>query len=48
MAKMDATTTAVGSAYAGFTTEKILNLTNIDRRFLVQIKEIVEFEERFS
>jgi len=30
---------------AGFTIEQIFNLTKIDRWFLVQIKEIVDFEE---
>ena len=30
---------------AGFTIEEILNLTKIDRWFLVQINEIVDFEE---
>ena len=30
---------------AGFTIEEIFNLTRIDRWFLVQIKEIVDFEE---
>ena len=30
---------------AGFTIEEIFNLTKIDRWFLVQIKEIVDFEE---
>ncbi len=30
---------------AGFTIEEIFNLTNIDRWSLVQIKEIVDFEE---
>ena len=29
---------------AGFTIEEIFNLTKIDRWFLVQIKEIVDFE----
>ncbi len=28
-----------------FTIEKIVNLTKIDRGFLTQIKEIVDFEE---
>ena len=31
---------------AGFTIEEIFNLTKIDRWFLVQIKEIVDFEEQ--
>jgi carbamoyl-phosphate synthase large subunit len=31
---------------AGFTIEEIFNLTKIDRWFLVQIKEVVDFEER--
>lgn len=30
---------------AGFTVEEIFNLTEIDRWFLVQITEIVDFEE---
>ena len=30
---------------AGFTVEEIFNLTKIDRWFLVQIKELVDFEE---
>jgi hypothetical protein len=30
---------------AGFTIEGIFGLTKIDRGFLVQIKEIVDFEE---
>ena len=30
---------------AGFTVDEIFNLTKIDRWFLVQIKEIVDFEE---
>jgi carbamoyl-phosphate synthase large subunit len=30
---------------AGFTIEEIFSLTKIDRWFLVQIKEIVDFEE---
>ena len=29
---------------AGFTIEEIFNFTKIDRWFLVQIKEIVDFE----
>jgi len=33
---------------AGFTIEEIFNLTKIDRWFLVQIKEIVEFEEELA
>jgi carbamoyl-phosphate synthase large subunit len=33
---------------AGFTIEEIFNLTKIDRWFLVQIKEIVDFEEEFA
>ena len=33
---------------AGFTIEEIFNLTKIDRRFLVQIKEIVDFEEELA
>ena len=30
---------------AGFTIKEVFNLTKIDRWFLVQIKEIVDFEE---
>ena len=33
---------------AGFTAEEIYNLTKIDRWFLVQIKEIVDFEEELA
>ena len=33
---------------AGFTVEEIFNLTKIDRWFLVQIKEIVDFEEELA
>jgi carbamoyl-phosphate synthase large subunit len=33
---------------AGFTIEKIFQLTKIDRWFLVQIKEIVDFEEELA
>ena len=33
---------------AGFTIEDIFNLTKIDRWFLVQIKEIVDFEEELA
>ena len=33
------------SLRAGFTTEEIFSLTKIDRWFLVQLKEIVDFEE---
>ena len=33
---------------AGFTIEEIFNLTKIDRWFLVQIKEIVGFEEALA
>jgi carbamoyl-phosphate synthase large subunit len=32
----------------GFAIEKIFNLTKIDRWFLVQIKEIVDFEEELA
>jgi hypothetical protein len=31
-----------------FTIEEIFNITKIDRRFLVQIKEIVNFEEELA
>ena len=33
---------------AGFTIEEIYGLTKIDRWFLVQIKEIVDFEEELA
>jgi carbamoyl-phosphate synthase large subunit len=33
---------------AGFGIEKIFSLTKIDRWFLVQIKEIVDFEEELA
>jgi carbamoyl-phosphate synthase large subunit len=33
---------------AGFTIDEIFNLTKIDRWFLVQIKEIVDFEEKLA
>ncbi|MHB8522889.1 MAG: carbamoyl-phosphate synthase large subunit [Limisphaerales bacterium] len=33
---------------AGFTIEEIFNLTKIDRWFLAQIKEIVDFEEKLA
>jgi hypothetical protein len=33
---------------AGFTVEEIFNLTKTDRRFLVQIKEIVDFVEELA
>ena len=33
---------------AGFTIEEIFHLTKIDRWFLVQIKEIVDFEEELA
>jgi len=33
---------------AGFTIDEIFNLTKIDRWFLVQIKEIVDFEEELA
>ena len=33
---------------ACFTTEEVFNLTTIDRWFLVQIKEIVDFEEELA
>ena len=36
------------TARAGFTIEEIFNLTKIDRWFLVQIKEIVDFEEELA
>ena len=40
---------AEGGAFrAGFASEHIFNLTKIDRWFLVQIKEIVDFEEELA
>jgi len=42
---------SVGDRHAlrvGFTIEKICNLTKIDRWFLGQIKEIVDFEEELA
>lgn len=33
---------------AAFTIEEIFNLTKIDHRFLVQIKEIADFEEELA
>src|SRR5207249_8325148 len=33
---------------AGFSTEEIFQLTKIDRWFLAQIKEIVDFEEKLA
>jgi carbamoyl-phosphate synthase large subunit len=33
---------------AGFSVDEIFNLTKIDRWFLVQIKEIVDFEEELE
>jgi carbamoyl-phosphate synthase large subunit len=33
---------------AGFIIEEIFNLTKIDRWFLVQIKEIVDFKEELA
>ena len=33
---------------AGFTVDDIFNLTKIDRWFLVQLKEIVDFEEELA
>jgi carbamoyl-phosphate synthase large subunit len=33
---------------AGFTIDEIFSLTKIDRWFLVQIKEIVDFEEELA
>ncbi len=49
MAKMAAAKTIeVGPAHAGVTIAEIFNLTKIDRWFLVQIKEIVDFEEELA
>ena len=39
---------ATDALRAGFTIEEIFNLTKIDRWFLVQIKEIVDFEEELA
>jgi hypothetical protein len=33
---------------AGFTIDELFNLTKIDRWFLTQIKEIVDFEEELA
>ena len=33
---------------AGCTSEEIFNLTKIDKWFLVQIREIVDFEEKLA
>jgi hypothetical protein len=33
---------------AGFIIEEVFNLTKIDRGFLVQIREIVDFEEELA
>jgi carbamoyl-phosphate synthase large subunit len=33
---------------ASFTVDEIFNLTKIDKWFLVQIKEIVDFEEQLA
>ena len=33
---------------AGFTLDEMFNLTKIDRWFLAQIKEIVDFEEELA
>jgi hypothetical protein len=40
--------TGASAHRAGFTIEEIFNLTKIDRWFLVQIKEIVDFEEELA
>jgi hypothetical protein len=49
MAKMAAAkTTVVGPAHAGVTIAEIFNLTKIDRWFLVQVKEIVDFVGKLS
>ena len=39
---------SLGYLRAGFTIEEIFNLTKIDRWFLVQIKESVDFEEEMA
>ena len=38
----------VSTSVFGCTIEEIFNLTKIDRWFLVQIKEIVDFEEELA
>jgi hypothetical protein len=38
----------VGLVYSGVIIEEIFGLAKIDRWFLVQIKEIVDFEEKLS
>jgi hypothetical protein len=35
-------------ALTEFRTEEIFNLTKIERRFLVQIKEVVDYEEELA
>ena len=40
--------TGASARRAGFTIEEIFGLTKIDRWFLVQIKEIVDFEEELA
>jgi Carbamoyl-phosphate synthetase large chain, oligomerisation domain len=40
--------TAAPARRGGFTIEEIFGLTKIDRWFLVQIKEIVDFEEKLA
>jgi len=49
MAKMAAAKTIkVVPAHTGVTIAEIFNLMKIDRWFLVQIKEIVDFEEKLA
>ena len=39
---------SIAEMHPAFTIEEIYNLTKIDRWFLVQIKEIVDFEEELA
>ena len=39
---------SIAEMHPGFTIEEIFNLTKIDRWFLTQIKEIVDFEEELA
>ncbi len=38
----------MNASRAGFTLDEIFNLTKIDRWFLTQIEEIVDFEEELA
>jgi len=39
---------SIADMHPGFAIEEIFNLTKIDRWFLVQLKEIVDFEEELA